>query len=246
MIRVHVQGAKGRMGSTVVSAVEAAADMELTGTSDLGDDLAAALAESSPDVAVEFTTPDAVEQSVRTMLEAGVHVVSGTTGLPCEQAQALGEVAAARELGFLLAPNFSISTILLQRFAGAAARHFADVEIIELHHERKLDAPSGTAIHTARLIAEAAPGEVNPGRPDETETIPGCRGGKEAGIPIHSVRLPGLLAHQEVIFGAQGQLLTLRQDTLDREAFMPGVLLGIRKIHEHRGLIDSLEHLLDD
>lgn len=243
-IRVHVHGALGRMGSTVVEAVRAAGDMELSGATDFGDDLAAALSAHRPDVVVEFTVPGAVATNVRTMLEAGLPVVAGTTGLPREQAVELGVLAQRERVGFLLAPNFAIGVILMQRFAREAARYFADVEILELHHERKVDAPSGTSIHTADLIAAAADRPLNPDRPDETETVPGARGGRRAGIPIHSIRLPGLLAHQEVMFGGLGQVLTIRHDTLDRRAFMPGVLLGIRRIRAHVGLVDSLEHLL--
>ena len=234
------------MGGTTVAAVRAADDLELCGTSGRGDDLAAALRHSRPDVAVEFTAPDAVAAAVRTMLEASVHVVSGTTGLGADAARALGELARARGKGFLLAPNFALGVILLQRFCRQAAAHFADVEILELHHEGKRDAPSGTAVHTAAQIAAAAARPLNAGRIEAVETVPGARGGSHCGVPIHSVRLPGLLAHQEVLFGAPGQVLTIRHDTSDRRAFMPGVLLAIRRIHRHLGLVDSLEHLLDD
>jgi 4-hydroxy-tetrahydrodipicolinate reductase len=243
-IRVHVHGALGRMGSSCVEAVNDAADMELCGTTDVGDDLAAALVAGHPDVVVEFTVPAAVEENVRTILQAGVHVVAGTTGLPRDKAIVLGDLAKEKGVGFLLAPNFAIGVILMQKFAREAAKHFDHVEILELHHERKVDAPSGTAIHTADLIAGAAERPLNQGRPDEIETVPGARGGAQSGIPIHSVRLPGLLAHQEVMFGGLGQVLTIRHDALDRQAFMPGVLLGIRSICDHIGLIDSLERLL--
>ncbi len=243
-IRVHVHGALGRMGSTCVEAVSCADDLGLCGTTDQGDDLAAALASGKPDVVIEFTIPDAVEANVRTMLEAGVPVVAGTTGLPRGKAEALGALAREKGVGFLLAPNFAIGVILMQKFAREAAAHFDDVEILELHHDRKVDAPSGTALHTADLIAAAAKRSLNANRPDETETVAGARGGKQAGVPIHSVRLPGLLAHQEVMFGGVGQVLTIRHDALDRRAFMAGVLLGVRQIRNHVGLIDSLEFLL--
>ena len=243
-IRVHVHGAKGRMGATCVEAVHGASDMEVCGETDYGDDLAGALADERPDVVIEFTVPSAVEENVRTMLEAGVPVVAGTTGLPKDKAEALDALAREKGVGFLLAPNFAIGVILMQKFAREAAVHFRDVEILELHHDRKVDAPSGTALHTADLIAASAGGPLNADRPDEEETVPGARGGKQGGVPIHSVRLPGLLAHQEVMFGGVGQVLTIRHDALDRRAFMPGVLLGVRKIREHTGLIDSLERLL--
>ena len=243
-IRVHVHGALGRMGAACVTAIEAAADMEVCGATDYGDDLAAALASERPDVAVEFTVPEAVEDNVRTMLDAGVPVVAGTTGLSAQKAGELGRLAQEQGIGFLLAPNFAIGVILMQRFAREAARHFDDVEILELHHDRKVDAPSGTALHTADQIAAAAERPLNQGRPQESELVPGARGGERNQIPVHSVRLPGLLAHQEVMFGGLGQVLTIRHDALDRQAFMPGVLLGIRSISEHQGLVDSLERLL--
>jgi 4-hydroxy-tetrahydrodipicolinate reductase len=244
-IRVHVHGADGRMGSTCVSAIEGAPDMELVGRSDRDDDFTALLAREGPDVVVDFTTPAVVAESVRTALEAGCHVVSGTTGLAPERAQELGDLAARRERGFLLAPNFAIGVILMQRFAREAAQHFEDVEIIEMHHEAKVDAPSGTALHTAASIAAAAARPLNRRRPaDAKETLAGARGGWSSDVPIHSVRLPGLLAHQEVLFGGAGELLTIRHDTTDRRAFMPGVLLGVRKIGGYRGLVDSLERLL--
>lgn len=232
------------MGATCVQAVAAAADMVICGQSDAGDDLAALLAAGDAQVMVDFTVPDAVAAGVRTALEVGCHVVCGTTGLPREQAETLGRLAEDKHLGFLLAPNFALGVILMQRFAREAAKVFADVEILELHHQQKQDAPSGTAIATARQIAAAAPGALNASRPQQQQLLEGARGAVEQGIPIHSVRLPGLLAHQEVLFGGPGQVLTIRQDTLDRSAFMPGVLLGIRRVVGRRGLVDSLEHLL--
>lgn len=244
MIRVHVHGAAGRMGTASVAAVRSATDLELVGTSGRGDDLAASLAGSQPEVVVEFTVPDAVEASVATILEAGAHVVSGTTGLPADAAARLGETAASKGLGFLLAPNFALGVILMQRFAREAAKHFDDVEILELHHDKKVDAPSGTALHTAEMVAAAAGRPLNDDRVPSTETVRGVRGGAVGGIPIHSVRLPGLLAHQEVMFGAAGQVLTIRHDALDRAAFMPGVLLAVREIRSRRGLVPSLEELL--
>lgn len=243
-IRVHVHGALGRMGASCVTAIEQADDMEVCGATDVGDDLAGALSTAKPDVVVEFTVPAAVEANVRTMLTAGVPVVAGTTGLDPDKAAELGRLAKDQGLGFLLAPNFAIGVILMQRFAREAARHFDDVEILELHHDRKVDAPSGTALHTADLIAQAAERPLNQDRPAETELIAGARGARHNTIPVHSVRLPGLLAHQEVMFGGLGQVLTIRHDALDRQAFMPGVLLGIRSIREHQGLVDSLERLL--
>ncbi|MCA8958472.1 MAG: 4-hydroxy-tetrahydrodipicolinate reductase [Planctomycetes bacterium] len=243
-IRVHVHGALGRMGRTCVEAVQAAEDLSLCGSTDVGDDLAAALAAERADVAIEFTVPEAVEQNVRTMLEARVPVVAGTTGLPRANAEELGRLAKSKGVGFLLAPNFAIGVVLMQRFAREAVRYFKDVEIVELHHDKKLDAPSGTALHTADELAKAAEQPLNQRKVGEVVSVEGARGGVRGSIPIHSIRLPGLLAHQEVIFGGQGQVLTIRHDALDRHAFMPGVLLAVRSIHKHRGLVDSLEALL--
>jgi len=234
------------MGQACVAAVGEADDLELVGTTDLGDDLAAQLNSSQPDVVIEFTNPEAVEGNLRTILEAGCHAVSGTTGLAPASVAALGELARERGLGLLMAPNFALGVILLQRFAREAARHFSDVEIIELHHDGKIDAPSGTALDTARQLARSAATPLNQHRAEQDDGAATSRGDRECGVPIHSVRLPGLLAHQEVLFGAEGQLLSLRQDTTDRRAFMPGVLLGVRRISAHTGLVDSLEPLLGD
>ncbi len=207
MIRVAVAGAAGRMGETVCAAVEGAEDMELTGRADplLGTALADVLA--GADVVVDFTQPHTALENALACLEAGVHVVIGTTGFDREP---LMDAAARHpEANVLIAPNFAIGAVLMMRFAAEAARHMAKAEIIELHHDGKLDAPSGTAARTAQLMAEASAG---------------------AEPPIHSVRLPGLVAHQEVILGDLGQTLTIRHDTINRESFMPGVLLAIRGV----------------
>jgi 4-hydroxy-tetrahydrodipicolinate reductase len=205
MIRVAVAGAAGRMGQTVCAAVQGADDMELVARADpaLGTSLDQALAEH-PDVLVDFTIPDTALQNARQAVGAGVHVVIGTTGFDLS---ALEELDGAN---VFVAPNFAIGAVLMMRFAQEAARHMARAEIIELHHDRKVDRPSGTAARTAGLMKEAAPdlGEV----------------------PIHSVRLPGLVANQEVIFGDVGQTLTIRHDSVDRESFMPGVLLAVRRV----------------
>ncbi len=232
------------MGQTCVGALRGASDLELVSTSGRNDDLAAVLRRSSPDVVVEFTVPQAVEANLRTIAAAGCHAVSGTTGLLPAALRDLGALFAARARGLVVAANFSIGVVLLQRFAREAVRWFSDVELIELHHEQKLDAPSGTALTIARQLAGAARGPLNGGRPIEHCSLPGARGGVEAGIPIHAVRLPGLLAHQQVLFGGVGQLLTLKHDASDRRAYMPGVLLAVRSVRAHRGLVDGLEPLL--
>jgi 4-hydroxy-tetrahydrodipicolinate reductase len=207
-VRVAVAGAAGRMGETVCEAVSHAPDMELVARADptLGTTVADALADR-PDVLVDFTVPLTAVENAREALAAGVHVVIGTTGFDPAQ---LDEVAKSADANVFIAPNFAIGAVLMMRFAREAARHMARAEIIELHGDHKLDKPSGTAARTASLMADAAPeiGEV----------------------PIHSVRLPGLVAHQEVIFGDVGQTLTIRHDSIDRRSFMPGVLLAIRKV----------------
>jgi len=207
VIKVAVAGAAGKMGRTVCAAVEAAEDMELVARADpaLDTSLAQAL-ERRPQVLVDFTIPDSALANAREAIAAGVHVVIGTTGF---DPAALTDLADARANVFV-APNFAVGAVLMMRFAAEAARHMSQAEIVELHNDRKLDAPSGTAARTAKLMSEAAP---------------------ELGdVPIHSVRLPGLVAHQEVIFGDVGQTLTVRHDSIDRESFMPGVLLAIRRV----------------
>ena len=207
MIRVVASGAAGRMGEAVCEAVEGADDMELAGRADpaLGTELSELLAEA--DVVVDFTQPDTALANATACLEAGVHVVVGTTGFDLEALRAAAEAADGARA--FVAPNFAIGAVLMMRFAAEAAQHMPECEIVELHHDRKLDAPSGTAARTADLIA-AAGGNVHE--------------------PIHSIRLPGLVAHQEVIFGAEGQTLTIRHDSIDRRSFMPGVLLAVRRV----------------
>ena len=243
-LRVHVCGALGRMGSAAAAAIDSAGDLELVGTSGRGDDLAAALRDTCPEVVVEFTRPDAAAANLRTILAAGAHAVSGTTGLADEQLEDLGRQAAGAGVGLVHAANFALGAVLLQRFARQCAAWLDDVEIIELHHDAKLDAPSGTALETARQIGRAAGRDLNADRPRARE-LPGARGAPVAGVPIHSVRLPGLLAHQEVLFGAVGQTLTLRHDTFDRSAFMPGVLLAVRRVVRCTGLVRSLDSFLE-
>ncbi len=245
-IRVHVHGAGGKMGTAACDAISAEQDLQLCGRSGRDDDLEKCLQQSRPQVVVEFTVPQAAAANLRVILSHGAHVVSGTTGVKAAAAIDLGEYAESRGLGCLLAPNFCLGVILMQRFAKSAARWFDDVEIVEMHHQNKLDAPSGTSLHTAQLIREAAGRPLNQGRPQERESLAGARGADCGDIPIHSLRLPGLLAHQQILFGATGQVLSIRHDCLDRQAFMPGILLAIRRIGGLRGLIDSLDRLVDD
>jgi 4-hydroxy-tetrahydrodipicolinate reductase len=225
--------------------VDAAEDLELAASVDLGDDLVRAIETCTPEVAVEFTVPDAVFDNVRLLLERGVHAVVGTTGLTDEQLGTLD--AAARESGVacLVAPNFALGAVLMMRFAEEAARHFPWVEVVERHHEHKLDAPSGTARETAERVSAARGGEEAPAGPEgETESAPGARGGRVSEVPVHSLRLPGSVAHQEVWFGGPGETLVIRHDAIDRDVFVPGVLLAVRRIRERIGLLRGLESLI--
>ncbi len=261
-IEVLVSGACGRMGSEVVRAVSqdnglklvAAVDKVNIGR-DIGEiaglersgisvksELAQAINENKPEVMVDFTTPTMVMENIRTGLKAGVHVVVGTTGFSTEDLQEIKILCSDYKVNALVAPNFAIGALLMMRCAAISAKYFSEVEIIELHHDRKLDAPSGTSIKTAEMIMES---RINAGHPDiGEEKIKGVRGGEMGGIRVHSIRLPGLIAHQEVIFGGEGQTLTIRHDSLSRESFMPGVILGIKKVIERPGLTYGLDHFL--
>lgn len=245
-VRVVVFGARGRMGQAVAAAVAAAPDLELAGGIDLGDPREPL---SRADVAVDFTTPAAVLGNIADSIEAGVSVVVGTTGLDDERlAVVRGWLAARPDLGVVVAANFGMGAVLLARFAREAARFFPSVEIVELHHPGKLDAPSGTARATARAIAEGRTAAGLAAAPDATDaaaSLPGARGANVAGIPVHAVRLTGLVAHQEVLFGAPGEQLVLRHDSLDRTSFLPGVLLAVRRVRDRPGLTVGLEPLLD-
>ena len=238
------------MGATVCAAVEAAPGLELVARLDAGDDLSQ-VAASGAEVAVDFTVPGATEANVHTLIDAGVHVVVGTTGWDDESlarvsAHLDAAHAAGHPVGVLVAPNFALGAVLAMSFAARAARYFESAEVIELHHPQKVDAPSGTARHTAEAVAAArADAGLGP-VPDATEqALPGARGAQVAGIAVHSVRLRGLVAHEEILFGNAGEQLTIRHDSFDRVSFMPGVLIGIRQVAGHPGLTVGLEHLLD-
>ena len=248
-IAVAVLGARGRMGTEVCRAVHEADGLRLVGRYDLGDDLGDL---SGADVVVEFAVPDASPGNVAHCIERGVHVVVGTTGWSPERLEELrrqlAQAPPARlggQVGVVVAPNFAIGAVLMMRFAQLAAPFFESAEIVELHHPDKVDAPSGTAALTARLVGDSRreAGLADP--PDATREDPhGTRGGTVAGIAVHSVRLRGLVAHQEVLFGTAGETLTIRHDSLDRISFMPGVLTAVRSVAEHPGLTVGLEHLL--
>ncbi len=244
MTRVAVVGAKGRMGQQVCAAVEAADDLVLGPRLDVGDDLADL---AGADVAVVFSVPDVAVEHVLACVARGVHAVVGTTGWTAER---LGTVRAALThapgVGVLVAPNFALGAVLLIRFAATAAPHFESVEVVELHHPDKVDAPSGTARHTAETIAAARAAAGCAPVPDATTTaLDGARGADVDGIRVHSVRLRGLVAHEEVLLGGPGEQLTLRHDSFDRASFMPGVLLGVRRVASRPGLTVGLEHYLD-
>ena len=245
-IRVGVLGARGRVGTEVCKAVDAADDMELVAMVDAGDWMFN-VADAGAEVVVDFTHPDVVMDNVRFCVDQGIHAVVGTTGFTeARLAQVREWLAPKPDLGVLIAPNFAIGAILCMRFAAMAARFYESVEIVELHHARKADAPSGTAARTAALIAAARGQTGMAPSPDATSSeAPGARGAEVEGIRVHSVRLSGLVAHQEVLLGTAGETLTIRHDTLDRSSFMPGVLLGVRAVLDHPGLTVGLEPLLD-
>lgn len=244
-LRVVVAGAGGRMGREACAAVDAVDDLVLHGRVGRGDDLAAALA--GADVLVDLSVPDVSPGHVAAAVAAGVHVVVGTTGWDDDRLAALQEQLAGRpDVGVLIAPNFSVGALLVADFAVRAARFFPSVEVVELHHPDKVDAPSGTAVRTARRIAAARRDAGMADAPDATtSSLPGARGADVDGVPVHAVRLRGLVAHQEVLLGGPGEHVTLRHDSLDRSSFMPGVLLGVREVVSRPGLTVGLEHWLD-
>jgi len=233
------------MGTEVVKAVEAADDLELVATVDAGDELAT-LADAGTQVVVDFTRPDVVMDNIRFCLDHDLHCVVGTTGFDEARLATVAEWLEPKpRLGVVIAPNFGIGAVLLMRFAQEAAPFFPSVEIVELHHPNKVDAPSGTAARTARLIAAARRAAGLPPSPDATtEALPGARGADVDGVAVHAVRLTGLVAHQEVLLGGPGETLTLRHDSYDRASFMPGVLLAVREVGNRPGLTVGIEPFL--
>lgn len=244
-IKVGVLGARGRMGQEVCRAIKSTNDLELVAEIDLNDSLET-LKSSKAEVIVDFTTPDVVMGNLKFAIENGIHAVVGTTGFDATRLDTLKKLLTANpKVGVLIAPNFGLGAVLMMQFAKSAAKYFESAEIIELHHPEKVDAPSGTASRTAELINEARR-EANLGKmPDKTaKSLDGARGAKIGEVPIHSVRLRGLVAHQEVLFGEKGELLTIRHDSLDRSGYMPGVLVGVREVSSNPGLTVGLEHYL--
>ncbi|CAM4289366.1 MAG: 4-hydroxy-tetrahydrodipicolinate reductase [Paenibacillus macerans] len=263
-IKVAVAGAAGRMGKEVVKMVLEAPDLQLVAAVSvskagldagvvaglpecgvaLSDNLEQALAEHRPRVLVDFTTPASAFSNTELAIRLGVSPVVGTTGFTPEQIEELDKLCQARGIGGLIAPNFSIGAILMMKFAAQAAKYFPHLEIIEYHGDQKLDAPSGTAVKTAELIAQNRQ-ELRQGNPHEEETIEGARGGYYNGFRIHSVRLPGVFAQQEVIFGGFGQTLKIRHDSYERAGYMPGVNLAIKKVLEYEGMVYGFDHFVE-
>ncbi len=245
-IRVGVIGARGRMGTEVVRAVEAVDDLEVVAMVDAGDWLFS-VSDAGAQVVVDFTHPDVVMDNIRWAIDNGIHCVVGTSGFTPQRLDTLRQWSTERpDLGILIAPNFAVGAVLSMRFAQLAARFYESVEIVELHHPQKVDAPSGTAARTAELIAAARADAGLATPPDATTTAAdGARGAEVNGIRVHSVRLAGLVAHQEVLFGAAGETLTIRHDSVDRVSFMPGVLLAVRRVASRPGVTVGLESLLD-
>jgi len=243
-MRVGVLGAMGKVGLAMCAAVRDTANLELSAEVDAGDSLSL-FTESRTEVVIDFTHPDAVMDNLEFLIGNGIHAVVGTTGFTDSRLdQVRSWLIDNPTTGVLIAPNFAIGAVLSMHFAQKAAPYFESAEVIELHHPQKADAPSGTATRTAKLIAEARKGL--PPNPDATGTgLPGARGADVDGIPVHSIRLTGLVAHQEVLFGTMGETLTIRHDSLDRTSFVPGVLLAVRQIAQRPGLTIGLEPLLD-
>ncbi|GAB6157574.1 4-hydroxy-tetrahydrodipicolinate reductase [Desulfotomaculum varum] len=263
MIKVVVAGALGKMGLESCKAIVKAEGIQLVGAVDskeignsigtyigqpdvdimVAGDLEQVIQDVKPDVLVDFTRPGVVQKHIKTAINAGVRPVIGTTGMNTAEIEEYVQLAAQRRVGGLIAPNFAVGALLMIKFATEAAKFFPHVEIIELHHDQKMDAPSGTAMKTAESIA-AVRGQMSQGMPSEFEKIAGVRGGNFDGMRIHSVRLPGFVAHQEVIFGGLGQTLSIRHDSISRESFMPGLILAIRRVINLDHLVYGLENLL--
>ncbi|MEI6870322.1 MAG: 4-hydroxy-tetrahydrodipicolinate reductase [Actinomycetota bacterium] len=244
MIKVGVLGARGRMGAEVVKAVTDAPDLELVAALDLGDSLDE-LVSNGAQVVVDFTTPDSVMANLEFLIAKNIHAVVGTTGFDDARITKIKALLASSKSGVLIAPNFAIGAVLMMEFATKAAKYFESAEIIELHHPNKVDAPSGTAARTAELMSKSRKEAGLASMPDATSTsLDGARGATVGDVPVHSVRLRGLVAHQEVLLGGIGETLSIRHDSIDRVGFMPGVLLGVRQVVTHPGLTFGLENFM--
>ena len=241
-IRVLINGSKGSMGQESVKAVNEDQELDLVAQTDLGDNLSEKIIQAQAQVVVDFTTAAVVMENTVTIIESGAKPVIGTSGLLPEQVSNLQELCKKHNNGGVIVPNFAIGAVLMMKYAQDAAKYFPNAEVIELHHDRKADAPSGTAIKTAKLLAESSISVQK--KIDGKEIIPGARGAESEDIRIHSIRLPGLVAHQEVIFGGQSQTLKIRHDSIHRDSFMPGVCLACKKVMYLKELVYGLEHLL--
>ena len=244
-IKVAVLGAKGRMGAETVKAISAAPDLSLVAQIDLGDSIEQ-ITSNGAQVVIDFTHPESVMKNLEFAINNGIHVVVGTTGFDDRRLSEVKKwLASNPKVGAVIAPNFGLGAVLMMQFAAKAAKYFESVEIVELHHPEKADAPSGTASRTAELITEARKNSQRPAMPDKTSSgLDGARGAKVGDVPVHSVRLRGLVAHQEVLLGDQGETLSIRHDSIDRSGFMPGVLLAVREVIKRPGLTFGLEHLM--
>lgn len=244
-MKVAVLGAKGRMGSEAVVAINSATDLTLSAALDLGDSLDQLLS-TGTEVIVDFTTPDSVMKNLEFAINNGIHVVVGTTGFDDQKLAQLKTLLSNHpKVGALIAPNFGLGAVLMMQFSQTAAKYFESAEIVEMHHAHKVDAPSGTAIRTAQMITDARKQSKKSAMPDATKSeLPGARGTKVGDVPVHSIRSHGYVAHQEVIFGDTGETLTIRHDSINRAGFMPGVLIGVRNVAKNPGLTVGLENYM--
>lgn len=241
-IAILINGAHGRMGQTSVQTISKSAKFKLVGQVGRRDNLAKAIVQSKAQVVVDFTHPEVVFQNTHTILTSGAHPVIGTSGLTAEQILQLQQQAKQLQLGGIIAPNFSLAAVLMMKYAKEIAKYLPNVEIIEMHHDAKADSPSGTALRTAEMLALSP---LKPAQRSTKETVAGARGANYQGIPIHAIRLPGLLAHQQIIFGDTGATLTLRHDSINRESFMAGLLLACERVVNTKELVYGLENILD-
>ncbi len=241
-IRILLNGANGRMGKVACSAIAADPELELVATAGSQDELQQVIMQSKPQVVIDLTTAIAVYENTKTILATGCYPVIGTSGLASQEIANLQQLAAEKKLGGIIVPNFSMGAVLMMKLAAQVAPFFSQIEIIEQHHEKKVDAPSGTAIRTAELIAQHRLDRIPL---DLKETLPGARGANCCNIPIHALRLPGVVAKQQVIFGTQGETLTLEHQTIDRQAFMPGLLFACKRVLQLTQLVYGLEEILD-
>lgn len=264
-IKVAIAGARGRMGTEAVKAIDKTSDIEIVSILDYKHDglyldheqvnsheigypiytsFDQLIRETNPDVLLDLTTPDVVFSNMHQAIQNGIRPVVGTSGLQKEEIEQLTALAKEQKIGGIIAPNFSIGAVLMMKFSAYAARYLDDIEIIELHHDQKVDAPSGTAVKTAEMITDVRKAHQQ-GHPNEEEKLKGARGADIEGMRVHSVRLPGLLAHQEVLLGGEGELLTLRHDSFNRSSFMSGIILSIRQVMKEKELIYGLENMID-